>query len=237
VQLEGTKVVYEDGRWFLIVPEKRNIKTPENQRYGVVSLDPGVRNFISFYSEVATGSIGKGDFNHIYYLCLQLDKIISLMSKEKCRKKKKLKLAKQKLIWRITDLIDDLHKKTAHFLVTRYDTILIPSFETSEMVTKLNSKVSRNMLTFAHYRFKQFLKIKAEEYSCEVIEVSEAYTSRACSYCGKLHTKNSLKRMKCECGVNVDRDLNGARGIMLKNFSLAKPRALWAHTGLINQNC
>jgi putative transposase len=114
---------------------------------------------------------------------------------------------------------------------------LIPSFETSEMVTKLNSKVSRNMLTFAHYRFKQFLKIKAEEYSCEVIEVSEAYTSRACSYCGKLHTKNSLKRMKCECGVNVDRDLNGARGIMLKNFSLAKPRALWARTGLINQNC
>lgn len=233
-EMEGTQVVFEDNRWFLIVPQKRPIKIPKSQRYGVVSLDPGVRNFISFYSEVGSGKIGKGDFNHIYYLCLQLDKIISKMAKSKCRQKKRLKLAKQRLIWRITDLIDDLHKKTARFLVTRYETIFLPTFETSEMVTELNSKVARNMLTFAHYRFKQFLKIKAEEYSCQVIDVQEDYTSRTCSYCGELHPKNSKKRMKCICGVNGDRDLNGARGIMLKNFSLAKPLALWAHTSLIN---
>jgi len=236
-QMEGTRIVYEDHRWFLIVPQKRKIKIPENQRYGIVSLDPGVRNFVSFYSEVATGNIGKGDFNHIYYLCLQLDEIISNISKAKCEQKKRLILAKKRLIWRITDLIDDLHKKTAHFLVTRFDTIFLPTFKTSEMVAKLNSKTARNMLNFAHYRFKQFLKIKAEEYSCEVINVSEAYTSRTCSYCGTLHAKNSKKRMVCDCGANVDRDLNGARGIMLKNISLTKPLALWAHTGLINHNC
>jgi len=237
VQMEGTKVVYEGGRWFLIVPQKRKIKLPENQRYGIVSIDPGVRNFISFYSEVSTGTIGKGDFNHIYYLCLQLDEIISCMTKAKCKQKRNLKLAKKRLIWRIADLIDDLHKKTAHFLVTRFDTILLPTFETSEMVVKLHSKTARNMLTFAHYRFNQFLKIKAEEYSCKVVDVSEAYTSRTCSYCGKLHTKNSRKRMICDCGANVDRDLNGGRGIMLKNISLAKSLSLWAHTGLIDHNC
>ena len=234
VQNEGTRVVYEDGRWFLIVPQKRKIKIPENQRYGIVSLDPGVRNFVSFYSEVASGNIGKGDFNKIYYLCLQLDEMISRISKAKCKQKKRLKLAKQRIIWCITDLIDDLHKKTAYFLVTRFDTIFLPTFETSEMVGKLNSKTARNMLTFAHYRFKQFLKNKAQEYSCEVIDVSEAYTSRTCSYCGKLHNKNSKKRMICDCGANVERDLNSARGIMLKNISLANPLALWAHTGLIN---
>lgn len=237
VHTEGTEIVYEDGRWFLIVPQKRKIKIPENQRYGIVSLDPGVRNFISFYSEMATGSIGKGDFNHIYYLCLRLDDIISQMSKAKCKKKKNLKLAKRKLMWRITDLIDDLHKKAAYFLVSRYDTIFLPTFETSEMSQKLRSKTARNMLTFAHYRFKMFLKGKAEEYSCKIIEVSEAYTSRTCSYCGIIHPKNSKKRMICDCGANVDRDLNGARGIMLKNISLAKPLALWAHTGYFNHNC
>jgi transposase len=26
--------------------------------------------------------------------------------------------------------------------------------------------------------------------------------------------------MKCSCGANVDRDLNGARGIYIKNFTL-----------------
>jgi putative transposase len=230
--LEGREVIYEDGRWFLIIPEKRNIKKPENQRRGVVSLDPGVRTFLSFYSEVANGHIGKGDFHHIYHLCLKLDDMISKISKAKCRKKRGLQKAKQKLMWRIFDLIDDLHKKTAHFFVTRYDTILIPNFETSAMVTKLNSKVARNMLTFAHFRFKEFLKIKAEEYSCTVIEVSEAYTSRTCSYCGKLHPKNSKRVMKCDCSASVDRDLNGARGILLKNQNLAKPLAMWAHTSL-----
>ena len=237
MQQEGTRIVYEDRRWFLIAPQKRKIKVPKNQRYGVVSLDPGVRNFLSFYSEVATGIIGKGDFNHIYYLCLQLDEIISRMSKAKCKQKKRLKSAKQRLIWRISDLIDDLHKKTACFLVTRFDTILLPTFETSEMVVKLHSKTAKNMLTFAHYRFKQFLKCKAEEYSCKIIDVSEDYTSRTCSYCGILHNKNSKKRMICSCGANVDRDLNGARGILLKNFSLANPLVLWANTGFINHNC
>jgi len=234
VQKEGTRVVYEDGRWFLIVPQQRKIKLPENQRYGIVSIDPGVRNFVSFYSEVGTGIIGKGDFNKIFYLCLKLDELISRISKAKCKQKKRLKLAKQRLIWRITDLIDDLHKKTAHFLVTRFGTIFLPTFETSEMAGKLNSKTARNMLTFAHYRFKQFLKAKAQEYSCELIDVSEAYTSRTCSYCGKLHNKNSKKRMICDCGANVSRDLNSARGIMLKNISLAKPLAMWAHTDFIN---
>ena len=70
-----------------------------------------------------------------------------------------------------------------------------------------------------------------------MIDVCESYTSRTCSYCGFLHPKNSKKRMKCHCGTDVDRDLNGARGLLLKSFSLAKPMAMWAHTGFINHNC
>jgi putative transposase len=76
------------------------------------------------------------------------------------------------------------------------------------------------MLTWAHYRFKQFLKFKAKEYSSNVIDVNEAYTSKTCSYCGTIQNIGSKKTMKCKnCGVAVDRDLNGARGIFLKNSS------------------
>jgi putative transposase len=87
------------------------------------------------------------------------------------------------------------------------------------MVIKLHSKVARAMLTWAHYRFKQFLKDKAEEYSCEIIEVNEAYTSRTCTACGKQQNIGSKKLMKCSCGLELDRDLNGARNIFLKNIS------------------
>jgi putative transposase len=61
------------------------------------------------------------------------------------------------------------------------------------MVSKLNSSVARNMMTFAHYRFKQFLMAKGQEYQCDVQEVSEAYTTKTCSYCGKQYKMGSQK--------------------------------------------
>ena len=218
-ELEGVRVVVEDGRWFLILPQKRPIKVPENQRNGTVALDPGVRTFQSFYSPKVFGKIGEGDFQEIYRLCVGLDNLQSQIDRAGCRQKRRLRKAAGRLRWKIFDRVDDLHKKTAYFLVTRFDRILIPTFETSQMVSKLRSKTARSMLTFAHYRFKQFLKIKAEEYSCEVLEVSEAYTSKTCSYCGKVQNIGSKSRMKCSCGIDVDRDLNASRGIYLRTLA------------------
>ena len=227
VEQEGTKIIKENGRWYIIVPGRATIKKPENQRFGIVALDPGVRTFITYYSQEFHGKIGEGDFNRIFRLCLNLDKMISKSSKCKAKQRRSIKRACQKLRWKIKDLINDLHKKTANFLVKHFDVILIPTFETQEMVSKLRSKTARSMLNFAYYRFKQFLKHKAREYSCLVIEVSEAWTSRTCSYCGKVYPKNSKKVMKCDCGAIVDRDLNGARGIYL--------RALRASSFQLNQ--
>ncbi|MEZ5672374.1 MAG: zinc ribbon domain-containing protein [Thiotrichaceae bacterium] len=80
----------------------------------------------------------------------------------------------------------------------------IPTFETQQMVSKLCSSVARNMMTFAHYRFKQFLKAKGQEYQCDVVEVSEAYTTKTCSYCGKQHNMGSKKVIKLvEAGLQL----------------------------------
>ena len=59
------------------------------------------------------------------------------------------------------------------------------------------------------------------EYSCNVIEVNEAYTSKTCSKCGKLQNIGSKKIFRCKCGLEMARDLNGARNIFLKNIYLA----------------
>jgi len=220
VDLEGTRIVREGSRYFVIIPQKRLYQVPENQRLDAVALDPGVRTFMTFYSEVLHGKIGEGDFQRIYRLCLNLDKLMSRISKAKCKQKRRLKQAAERMRWKIWDLIDELHKKTANFLVRNFDRIFIPSFETSHMVIKLASSTARNMLTFAHYRFKQYLKDRGQQAMCEVVEVSEAYTSKTCSYCGTQHKIGSRKVMKCDCGATVDRDLNGARGIFLRALSV-----------------
>lgn len=220
---EGTRVVFENGRWFIVIPRTVQQKSPETQRVKYVALDPGVRTFQTIYSDSILGKIGTNDFSRIFRLCLCVDDLVSRAYKEKGLKRLALKRANKRLRWKIKDLIRDLHYKTANFLCRNFETIFIPTFETSQMTKrskkKITSKTARSMLTFAHYRFKEFLKTKAEEYDCNVIEVSEAYTSKTCSYCGEMQEIGSKKIFRCKsCGAVVDRDLNGARGIYLRSL-------------------
>ena len=221
--MEGTRIVRENGRYFVVVPREVPVKVPENQRLSQVAIDPGVRTFITFFSPELNGEIGNGDFNKVMRLCFGLDKLMSKIAKATCKAKRNMKKAAQKARWKIKDLISDLHHKAARFLVNTFDTIYIPSFETSQMVTKLTSKTARMMQTFSHYSFRQFLIAKAEEYSAKVVICNEAYTSKTCSYCGKIHKIGSKKVMKCECGVKVSRDYNGARGILLRALAVTPP--------------
>lgn len=210
------RVVLQNGRFFVAKPEDKTVKVPENQRYPVAALDPGVRTFQTIYSPQLAVKVGKSDFSRIYRLCYVLDRLYS------DRKKKSTNRYNEKLVrirWKIKDLISEIHHKLALFLVKNFNVVLIPSFETSDMVGKLRSKVARAMLGWAHYRFKSFLKCKSEEYSCEVIEVNEAYTSKTCGNCGKLNLIGSKSILKCSCGTTIDRDYNGGRNVLLKNFS------------------
>jgi len=118
----------------------------------------------------------------------------------------------------VKDLINDLHQKTALWLCRNFDVILLPTFETQQMTKnapRFRYKTTRNMLTFAHYRFKQHLKFKASTHGTRVIEVNEAYTSRTASWSGEVKPKNSNRVIRSE-GITLDRDVNGARGIMLR---------------------
>jgi putative transposase len=88
-------------------------------------------------------------------------------------------------------------------------------------VRKIGHKVARNMLTFAHYRFKEFIKYKAASLGKRVIDCSEAYTTKTVSWTGEMVDVGKAKQVKSEVdGQQMDRDYNGARGIFIKNLSL-----------------
>jgi putative transposase len=132
-----------------------------------------------------------------------------------------MKLAATRLRGKIKNLVDELHKKTARFLVDNFDVILLPTFETSQMASKakrrIKSKSVRQMLTLSHYKFKQFLKHKAFENSKVVLDVNEAYTSKTISWTGEIiHKLGGAKIVKSGDGRMMPRDWNGARGIFLR---------------------
>ncbi|TXT65681.1 MAG: hypothetical protein BAJALOKI1v1_390001 [Promethearchaeota archaeon] len=66
-------------------------------------------------------------------------------------------------------------------------------------------------------RFVQFLTYKAQKIGKRVIRIDESYTTQTCAKCGK-RVKRSLseRTITCECGHQMDRDLNSAVNIMVK---------------------
>jgi putative transposase len=220
-ELMDARVVVQNGRWFVCIPTQITNRDPDNQGR-VVSLDPGIRTFLTFYSETSCGHLGRGDFGRIQRLSHHLDDLISRTSKAKGAKKCRMRKAQQRMRNKISDLVDELHHKTARFLVANFDVILLPTFDTGEMAKrakrKIRSKSVRSMMTFSHYQFKKFLVCKAFEHGKIVIETNEAYTSKTVSWTGEI--VNNLGGAKVirskETGLQMDRDLNGARGILLR---------------------
>ena len=90
-----------------------------------------------------------------------------------------MRKAEYRLRWRSKDLRDELHAKAARFLVDHFDIILVPRFETGQMVArkgrKLRAKTVRSLLTWAHGEFKKKLQAVALQSGKLVVEVSEAY--------------------------------------------------------------
>ena len=123
---------------------------------------------------------------------------------------------------RIKHLRSECHKQTASYLAKTYDVIILPTFETSQMVVKksrkLHSKTARAMMTWAFYQFSQTLQHLCNRYGSKLVRITEEYTSKTCTKCGHVHNKlGSSKIFKCpECGYEILRDFNGALGIFLK---------------------
>jgi len=219
------RLVFEYGRWTINIPEKITINQPENQGR-IVAIDPGVRTFATCFSLDECVRIGEGSFARIVRLAHHLDDLFSRLD-PKCkignvgaRRRHRMREAASRMRAKIRDLVDDLHWQTISRLLDRYDVILLPTFETSQMVTRatrrIRKKSVRAMLTLAHYRFAQRLKWKAEALGKSVISVNEAYTSKTVSWTGEVIANLGGRKSITRNGVTVNRDDNGARGILLR---------------------
>ena len=134
------RLTLHDGQYHLAVTFRANRRTSETQARAV-ALDPGVRTFLTWFSETDAGQIGKHDFGRIQRLCQHLDQLISRTAKTGSRRKRNLRKAADRMRVRITNLINELHHQAARFLVGNFDLILLPTFETSDMVQRNSSEL------------------------------------------------------------------------------------------------
>lgn len=229
----------------------------------VVALDPGEKTFMAYYSLDDCGMIGTDIRKPILLIEQKIRGYQRVLKKKKNKNgkrinKKKIIIRINKLYTKIKGIVNELHKKTALFLCRNYETILIPKFETKNMLKneyvvvknmvsanvnkikdankdnlrelrtnlkvykrkrRLSGRVKFVLNMLSHYKFRQHLISKAEEYGCRVMVVTEEYTSQLCTSCGKLDKTYVNREKRCKhCNNKINRDINGSRNILLKNI-------------------
>ena len=94
---------------------RRNATLRPQAVMALVALDPGVRTFLTYFSETECGKLGHHAFGRIQRLCYWLDDLISRTIKEPNRRKRRRKCAaaQARTRQRITNLVDELHWQLA----------------------------------------------------------------------------------------------------------------------------
>jgi len=217
--------------YYLIIPIEYDIKEPTNNNK-VVSIDPGVRKFVTTYSpnEQESLMIGKDFETKIISKLETLDGLYSLRSILNKRNVKKYKINEKILYLRkkVHNLKSELIHQASNLIVKKYDIILMPHLDVLKLSAKkgrqLKTKVVRQMLNLRHCDFFNKLKFKSFINGKTFIKVNEHYTSQTCPNCGTCK-KSSSETKKCfKCLFTFDRDIVGAYNILIKALRLEDPR-------------
>lgn len=121
------------------------------------------------------------------------------MSKYKkySRKWRKLNRTKRRLMERTNRRIKDLNHKITTSTINwciehNVSTIVIGDLSGIAQNTKgrLARSVRQKISQWSFYKQKEYLQYKAQRVGIEVVEISEAYTSKTCPRCGTLNKPN-----------------------------------------------
>ena len=218
----------KDKRYYinLLIPKEDVIL--ENKRTNITSCDPGVRTFLTTASMNHVAEFGYDKSKILYGLYKKEDRLKHIIATKSLKSHVKYKLKHRCALLRtkIKHIVDDLHWQTANFLTNNFWVILLPIFNTQNMVNKKNRKIgkttARLLNGLRHYDFQQKLIYKAKSRGRHVILCKEHFTTKGCSRCGVLNHKiGSKKIFHCDsCQLHIDRDINAARNIMIRCLTL-----------------
>ena len=212
------KIIYEKltNKYSLLIPEKINKEIIEHNKH-FISIDPGIRTFITGISE---NEIIKINESKIIKYIKRKDKCINNELRSKNNKRKISVMCNRKLI----NITTEMHWKTINFLTNNYKNILFGNLSIKDIsnnnVSNI-SKISKRIgYAYSFYKFKEKLKYKCQIKECNYIEVKENYTSKMCSNCGNYKENLGANKIyNCEkCLKIMDRDINASRNIYLKTL-------------------
>ena len=153
------------NKYYLLICYNENIKTIE-KREKFVALDPGESIFQTYFSEKGYGFIGKNIRKKILYIETKIRQVQSLLSKTKdsgsINHRNRLHKRFRQYYENIHNYVKELHNKTALYLCKNYERIMIPIFETKQMVQE--KKKNKNIDKSIQDKFNKMTKNEKIKY-------------------------------------------------------------------------
>lgn len=215
----------KNKKFVLNIPMRKDFEKSKVQtkKYNVCGIDPGLKTFMTIYNP--EGECEK-IFNRdkIKRLTNLVKKKYSLNKIEKKDKRRKHYKALIKVNYKIECFRKELHYKVANYICSKYNEIYIGKLHTKSFCGKKNGMKPEETLyalALGHCSFRTILEHKALEYNVKLNLVKEHYTSKTCGVCGNIKNIKADSEYECKkCKAHLDRDLNGARNILIKHFNL-----------------
>lgn len=204
------------GKWFasVLVEVESGYNLKQAEENTSVGVDLGIKTLVT----TSDGeSIGRSD-----KLSKQLKKLAKLqqrMVKQKkgSNRRAKTKLKIKKLFYYVSCQKQALLHSVSDYLTSRYKTICMEDLDIKGMLEKGNKNLSRMIADVGMYEFRRQVEYKSFLRGGNVKFVDKYFpSSKMCSCCSNIKEdlKLSDRTYRCDCGLEIDRDLNAAINIL-----------------------
>lgn len=254
-EIKQLKIYKKDNKYFAsITYEKKEDVLKNIDSNKVLSIDLGKKNLLSVYDvENNKGIVYSSKYlsKNQKFLDKRIDELKSLRDTKKKNSRKSIQINKKlKKVYSKKKTQTNLTlQKVTKDLSNQNKTILIGELTNLKKNIKsnfrsLNRQMQNNwnLQTFTH-----LLEYKCKLKGNQVVKVNEAWTSKTCCKCGSINHDLDLsdRQYICDCGNDINRDINGAINIY-KHFmgdynppfeTLAvSERFDWCHINQMNRN-
>ncbi|MGO1041637.1 RNA-guided endonuclease InsQ/TnpB family protein [Clostridioides difficile] len=221
------RISYDGKYWYISI----GIEVDENQvilnKDLVIGIDLGLKNLAICSDNVVFKNINKT--HKVKKTEKRLKRLQRKISKKYDMNKQGNKYLKTKNILKLEKEVKLIHRKltnirnnhlhqTTNSIVKKYPCkIVMEDLNISGMMK--NKHLSKSIANQGFYEFSRQMEYKCKFNGIEFVKVDRFYpSSKKCSQCGsiKKNLKLSDRIYKCECGLEIDRDLNAS--INLANY-------------------
>lgn len=211
------------GHWYINLPVE--VESMVSAGDDAIGIDLGLK-------DLATISTGEKIEHPRWYR--KMEKRIATAQRANKKKNVKKLYAKVK-----AQRADHSHKASAR-LVQSHGAIFVGNVNAAALA---KTSMAKSVLDAGWSQFRAQLEYKAMRHQVVFAEVSESYSTQTCSSCGNVEGPKGvaglgIRRWRCSCGVEHDRDVNAAKNIARRGLAtLAEGAHSLSNEGFQNPPC